>query len=182
MGGFRVLPSGDVLRANGLFSPDGGPSINLIHPGGQPAWDLYFPPDYYNYRAACFTPPWPVNRPEIQCEPFGNGLRLFLTQSYPNYLWTTGETTPSIVVQDTGRYQVYVPQGIGRLGSREFHLATLNGQCPPVSTPEASLPHRPPARLLRTVDLMGREVMEKRSGQVYVEVYSDGKRRKIVRE
>ena len=181
MGGFRILPTGDVLRANGWFEPTGAPNISLIHPGGQPAVDIYFPADHFSYRAQCFSPSWQISRPQIQCEPFGNGLRLYLNQMYSDYLWSTGETTASIVVQDTGRYQVFLPMGEGRLGSQEFHIADLNGQCPAVSTPEASEPTHRPGKLLRIIDLLGREVKEIQKGQVYIEIYDDGRRVKGLR-
>lgn len=180
MGGFRVLPNGDVLRANGWFTPAGPPNISLIHANGQAALDLHFPQNYYCYRAQCFSPTWAINRPSIQCEPFGNGLRLYLDQSYPDYLWTTGETSASIVVQDTGRYQVFVPQGIGRMGSFEFHVPILNGSCPVVGTSSLSDPHRPKAKLIRTIDLLGREVRQRESNKIYIEVYSDGHTRKVI--
>jgi hypothetical protein len=182
MGGFRVLSNGDVLRSNGNSAHTYTDNVSLIHADGSPAIDINYSGAYWSYRAQCHSPSWRLPRPAIQCIPEGNGLRLSLDSAYSSYLWTTGATTPSILVTDTGRYQVFVPYGIGQMGSFVFQVDELNGQCPAVSSTEPQMGRPRPAKLIRTTDLLGREVRRPERGQVYIEVYSNGRVRKVVQQ
>ncbi|MEM6271820.1 MAG: arylsulfotransferase family protein [Bacteroidota bacterium] len=180
MGGFRVLPGGDVLRSHGHNTQINGPRIVREHSDGSPAWEIYYDSSHWTYRAQCHTPTWRLPRPAIQCLPQGNALQLSVDASYGDFLWSDGATTATITVTDTGRYQVFVPYGRGRMGSEVLHVTSLNGQCPAVSRPEPQVGSPRPATRVRTVDLLGREVVQRRRGRVYVEIYSDGTARKVM--
>ncbi|HRX95977.1 MAG TPA: T9SS type A sorting domain-containing protein, partial [Bacteroidales bacterium] len=48
---------------------------------------------------------------------------------YEFYEWNTGAQTQSIVVEDTGTYQVWVNQGIGYMSSKPFYVDDLENVC-----------------------------------------------------
>ncbi len=64
------------------------------------------------------------NTNTVLCE--GQSLTLALTQSFDTYAWSTGETTPTIVVDESGTYTVRVTEAGGCEGINGIDV-TVNG-------------------------------------------------------
>ena len=66
----------------------------------------------------------------------GDSLALALAESYAGYLWSTGETTPSITVRDGGAYRVTVTNAAGCVGqSEQLVIAVHTVDTPRISGP-----------------------------------------------
>lgn len=179
MGSFRELSNGDGIVSWGTEAPESKPNLSYYHRNGQKVCDMYLELDQHAYRGVCEPLPFALYRPEITCDRQNNNLVLQASGSYPRYLWSTGDTVPIIVVPDTGYYQLYVPLGMGMVGSNVFHVTNLAGNCPSTEMPEP-LEAVKPQYLEGVFDLLGRPVLERQAGQIYIERYRDGRSRKVV--
>ncbi|MEM1000051.1 MAG: aryl-sulfate sulfotransferase [Bacteroidota bacterium] len=179
LGSFRILPNGNRLINFGSFNPQDQAQIALVGPDSSLIMEMDFQDTYWTYRAQCMEFPFVIERPEISCEVQNNQIVLTAQGSHPDYLWSTGDSGPSITLTDTGSYQVFVPLGIGMVGSVPIHITDLSATCPAVSTPEARQPVRR-RKLMATYDMLGRPITQRRSGELYIELYDDGSTRKIL--
>ncbi len=179
MGSFRVLANGDGLVSWGTTAPNGRPNLSYYHGNGQKVCDIVLQDNHKCYRAVCDELPFAITRPEIVCDRQNNQLVLQATGSYPSQLWSTGSTSQLLVVQDTGYYQLYVPLGMGFVGSNVFHITDLEANCPSTPAADPSDAARP-AVLLETYDLLGRPASTRVAGQIYIERYRDGRSRKVI--
>lgn len=178
MGSFRVLPNGDGLVNFGAFSPPQPRNIAYVRADSSKVLDIDLQDSYWTYRAQCFDLPFDLDRPRLVCEEIAGQLQLSIAGTHSSYRWRNGATTPTVTVTDTGYYQVFVPRGIGMVGSNVLHITNLNATCQSVSQPEVSVGTRPP-RLIGTYDLLGRPVLHRRPGELYIERYDNGASRKI---
>jgi hypothetical protein len=180
MGSYRQLPNGDGLVAWGLAVPQDQPELSYYHPNGTKVWDLYLENQHHVYRAVCGALPFPLTRPQITCDRPNDVLTLQAVGNHASYLWSTGATTAAITVTDTGDYQLYVPLGMGYVGSNVLHITDVDADCPSTASADvqAGVPRDNP--LVETTDVLGRVVTERIAGQVYVERYRDGRCRKVV--
>lgn len=179
MGSFRELSNGDGLVCWGQVFPEAMPNVSYFHADGRKVCDWKFEDPHLAYRVMCGELPWTLERPEIYCTQQNSTLTLHIQGSHPSVLWSTGDTTQSIQVSDTGYYQAYVPLGGGHVGSNVIRVRNLNGACPSTPIVDPAISGRPP-RLVATYDLMGRVVIDREPGHVYVERYDNGLSRKIV--
>lgn len=66
----------------------------------------------------------------------GDSVTLSLGQAYEGYLWSTGETTPSITVRESGAYSVTVTNTSGCEGQSELSVITIDSvEAPRISGP-----------------------------------------------
>jgi hypothetical protein len=179
MGSYRILGNGDGLVSWGTVGPEDRPNLTYYHPNGHKVCDIRLHDQHHCYRAECGELPFEIVRPQITCDRQNDQLVLQAVGSYSSYLWSTGSTSPILVVPDTGFYQLYVPLGMGNVGSNVFYVSDLDAECPSTSAPEPIEGARP-TQVIMTFDLLGRPVQEKQAGNIYIERYRDGRSRKIV--
>lgn len=96
--------------------------------------ELDWPQDYFAYRVFKRTPSWDLERirPIITCDTLPNGdVLLTATADYDSYYWSTGETTQSITVNQTGEYYVMAQynDNKGYFGSRLKKITDLSAPC-----------------------------------------------------
>jgi hypothetical protein len=163
----KVIDFGRVQR------PD--PSIVVTDELNQIQALVYFKDSIMSYRVQPFLPKFSFTRPSVSCLDSAGSSYLIAESGHSSYLWSTGETTQTIQPLIDSVYQVWVPQGIGKVSSPPVHFN--NASCSPVSVNEINTS---PPTLIRTVDLLGRVVGRKKSGQVYINIYSDGSVKKII--
>lgn len=179
-GSYQVLPNGDALVNFGAYNPHVDPNVVYVKADSSVVLEMKFEDLYWTYRAQCLPIPFVIERPEVICTEQNGVLTLSAAQSHPNYLWTTDATTASITVMDTGKYQLFVPRGLGMMGSEVFRVSDLSGGCTAVNAVEAATASPRPGKLLEVYDLLGRPVSNRKKGELYFEVYSDGKVRKVI--
>lgn len=178
MGNFDIRPNGDVLINWGEFTPNSEPNLSFFKADSSKTMEMKFQDTYWTYRAVCADLPWTLLRPTITCMDSAGAAWLVAPQGHGDYLWSTGDTGRAIVPQGPGSYQVFVPRGIGRIGSPVFHFDGSATSCSPaVATPEPTTGQRP-EHLVATYDLMGRPVRQVVPGRIYFEVYDSGRVRK----
>lgn len=152
------------------------PSAEVVDLSGNVLTRVEFLDSVVNYRGTIFEPTIVYPRPVISCYVDNGDLHLVAPLGHSQYLWSDGQTGQDIVVTLGETYQVFVPYGVGMLGSEPV-LADVNCL---ISGIEVDL-QTENAVLIRVVDLLGREVNQRKSGQVYLEIYSNGNVRKVVR-
>jgi len=175
MGGFRKLTNGHQIVGWGNTSRP-NPSITLIDEFNNIAADFFFEDTIITYRAFFQELENLPSRPTITCS--FDGTNDILTASPSNfYMWSNGETTPSIIVSDTGTYQVWVDQGMGMLGSAPYFVDNLQNHCIVSSISENLFIEK--KTIISYYDFLGREIKTPRAGELYIVRYSDGSFEKV---
>lgn len=177
MGSFRVQDNGDAVIGWGAGEPQPYMDVSYVRADSSPVMDLQLGAKADTYRAICGDLPFTFYRPEIVCNPVGPRMELSVLGNHASYQWSTGETTPTITISDTGSYQVFVPYGIGFSGSKSFRLEDPANPCLIAGIGQELRQRR---ECIGMWDLLGREVVRMRPGQVYVLRYSDGSCERVV--
>jgi Arylsulfotransferase (ASST)/Secretion system C-terminal sorting domain len=94
--------------------------------------------DFISYRVMKYELPWELPRPEITCNA-GSGT-LVATPGYTRYWWSSGDSGQSILPADTGFYQVWADQGMGRISSDWVHVSDVSDPCSEISIDEVIIP------------------------------------------
>ncbi len=179
MGSYRRLADGSGIVGFGRVFSDDEPVVSLIAADDSKVFDIRFLDSSSTFRAICTDLPWSLSRPRLDCQVVSGQVVLGVDEQHLTYEWTTGEHTATIVVADTGWYQAFVPRGIGMMSTPPVHITDLNNGC--LALPSAPWqPTLPRHQLLGRYDLMGRNVDQLQTGQIYIERYSDGRSRKLV--
>jgi len=103
-----------------IFRPS--PSISLINEKKETIFNLYFADSVVNYRAQIADIKDQFARPKIKAKKKKGYTELSTPKRQSQYLWSNGETTRRIRVREKGSYQVWIPKGIGMIGSQPYHL------------------------------------------------------------
>lgn len=161
----RIVGYGFVLR----------PNPNFVHydVNDNVLSELFFEDSVLVYRSLSAEIPINFNEPIINCFNNAGAAVLVAPSGYSKYEWSTGENTQSIVVSDTGIYQVWVNKGIGMLGSVPFYINNINNPCNPVGIDDIDQV-REEKEILYVYDLVGRKINYPKIAQLYVVKYSDG--------
>ena len=115
----------------------------VVKPDKSEVLEFSYPVGYISYRAFNYlTLPWKLNRPTIDCQNTGSGYYLVAEPGHPEYRWSTGETTPSILVSDTGEYWVFVPYGAGYLSSERIKVTDILNPCLYLPAPSREEPDK----------------------------------------
>lgn len=174
MGNYSKIDGYDVINYGAVFRPS--PNIVIYDNLKNVAAAYYFKDSSITYRATPFHLDFTLPRPVISCVDSSGTLYLKAPAGYPTYEWSNGETTQIILPVLGETYQVYVPYGVGNLGSIPHGY---DGTCfSNVEIDELSSTAQE-VKLLRTVDMLGRTVSERRSGVVYIEIYSNGTTKRV---
>jgi len=155
------------------YRPD--PSIVVADELNQIQALVFFQDTVMSYRAQPFKPKFSFDRPSVSCLDSIGSTFLIAESGHSSYLWSTGETTQSIEPQSDTSYQVWVPQGIGKISSEPIHFNSA--YCTSIGINE--LVNAKPFHI-KTIDLLGREVKKKEFGQIYIDLYSDGSIKKSI--
>jgi hypothetical protein len=117
-----------------------------------------------------------VQRPIITCTSTNGIITLSAPPGNAIYAWSTGETTASIQVQESGVYQAWVKHGTGMLGSEPYVIQDLNMACGLSSVLETA---KESQTVVGYYDLLGREVAApvypNTGRRIYVVRYADGR-------
>lgn len=177
MGNFQRFPNGGGLISWGAGGGGLLHNFYIVNNDSTLQTTFRLSAQYLTYRVRCYDLPFTVERPTISCSSVPGGAMLTVDGNPSDVLWSTGETTSSIMVMDTGSYQVFVAKGIGRLASRPLRIVDVNNPCIPLGiTPP--IPVKPVE--LGIWDVLGRPVAVPESGQLYLRRYSDGSAEKFI--
>jgi hypothetical protein len=180
MGSFRYFPDNKGLVNLGVISPSIEPVVTYYAADSTKIFDLQTSDDTYaTYRAQCMDLPFDLNRPAIHCFMQSGQAHLGVDGVHGEYEWTNGEVSPSILVTDTGRYQVFVPYGIGMISSPPVYITDVQNACASVPVDPKLTTQRPSAILIGRYDLLGKPANSLQAHQILIERYSDGTFRKI---
>ena len=129
IGSNRRQSNGNTLIDwGGAFPLSESITITEVDEAGNVVMELDFADDLFvTYRTIKEVLPFELPRPEINCN--GETNTLSAPDGYEFYEWNTGAQTQSIVVEDTGIYQVWVNQGIGYISSETFYVDGLENVC-----------------------------------------------------
>lgn len=177
MGSFQALPNGEGLVCWGVSAPTPPINFSYMLDDSTPQMEFKYTENYKTYRARGFDLPFQFDRPFISCDAGPNGATLTVNGNPTTAKWSDGSVGTSIMVTDTGWYSVFVPKGIGWAVSKPVHIADLASPCLAVGIDEELVPAR---KLLGTWDLLGRPVVQFRSGQIYLRRYTDGSSEKLM--
>ncbi len=129
-GNAQRLANGNTLISYGDLYPE-NVVFNVVDSAGRKIFELSFPDTLITYRTFNYPSlPWMLNRPSISC--VGDSIQYVLQadSGYSSYLWSTGDSTQSIVVNDTGNYYVFVPYGEGGfIASENYHVTDTVNPC-----------------------------------------------------
>jgi hypothetical protein len=129
VGSHQVLSNGNHLIDFGSI-PDGFPFFVLVKPDKSVVMEISYSGAYTSYRAFNYdTLPWTLNRPTVDCYKSGSDYFLNAEPGHAQYLWSTGATSQSIQIVDTGEYWVFVPYGEGHVSSRHIVVSDLSNVC-----------------------------------------------------
>ena len=178
LGSYRQLENGyEIIGWGNTRRPE--PSVTLIDSNKDIAADIFFADTIVTYRAFFQEFELSMNQPEISCSDDGVTLSLSAPPGHNFYLWSTGETSETINVADTGVYVVWVDQGIGMLGSAPYHITDIETHCSQVGIDEQQIPNS--VKSLGYYDLLGRKLIHIPTGEIYLENFSNGKSIKRIR-
>lgn len=129
IGSTRRQSNGNTLIDwGGTFPLSESVTITEVDEAGNLVMELDFADDLFvTYRAIKEVLPFELPRPELSCD--GETNTLSAPDGYEFYEWNTGAQTQSIVVEDTGKYQVWVNLGIGYVCSQPFYVNDLTNVC-----------------------------------------------------
>lgn len=176
MGSYQVLTTGEQLLGYGrIMRPE--PSATLADASGNVLGEFYLADSVVSYRFLHFDLNLPV-RPQLFCNEINGTLVLEVEGSHNNILWSTGETTQSIVISQSGTYQAWVDQGIGMLGSEPFVFDAFNPNNCSVGIDEIPQPEG----AFTLFDVLGKEINYPQSNTLYLKVYENGSIQKVVFE
>jgi hypothetical protein len=129
VGCHQALPNGNHLVDFGAI-PDGFPWFVLVKPDKSVVMEISYSGSYTSYRAFNYDSlPWALIQPLVDCYMSGDDYFLEAEPSHSQYLWSTGATSQSIQVTDTGEYWVYVPYGEGNVSSRHIVVSDMSNPC-----------------------------------------------------
>lgn len=178
MGNYQRLPNGDGLICWGLGNITPYDHVTEVGRDSSFHYKLRIASQYITYRATCHELPFEMNRPVIECNLIAGMVELSVNGTHDHYQWSTGDTSSTIIISDTGSYQVFVPYGMGWAGSEPLRL-TFDGAhpCMPTSI-EPPLTQKPQSMGLW--DLLGRPVAHPVPGRLYIRRFEDGSSQKIM--
>lgn len=173
MGSYRIYDGNSIVNYGFINRPS--PSIIGFDQNDIKNFEISFQDSVMNYRAIPFELDFTLPRPEISCLDSNGLVYLKAPNGFTNYEWSNGDLSQTTLPVVGETYQVYVPYGVGFLASLPF---SYNGICD-LQIEENQVTTE--KTLLRTIDLLGRDVKHQESGVVYISVYSDGSTQKTLK-
>ncbi len=129
-GNHQYIGNGNHLVDFGFASDGVFPWMVVVKPDKSKILEIRLPYGYISYRAFNYlTLPWHLNRPNVACQKIGSEYYLVAEPGQTEYRWSTGDTTSSILITDTGEYWVFVPYGSGYLSSEHIIITDIMNPC-----------------------------------------------------
>jgi len=135
--------------------------------------ELFLKDSVISYRARMASLSF-INAPSINCSNSGGQAILTAPAGYSKYEWSTGETTESIIVSDTGTYQVWVNYGVGMLGSEPIFISNIQNPCGTVGIKTMNKTLNDRKQIRYVYDLLGRIIKNPKIGHLYILQYVNG--------
>lgn len=104
-----------LLNYGFLFNPF--PNLTLANEKKEIISQIILEDSVMNYRAELADIQALILRPQVKFQKRKGSVKLIAPDNCSSYLWSTGETSRSIVVRKSGVFQVWTPFGIGMAGS-----------------------------------------------------------------
>mgnify|MGYP000022825515 CR=1 FL=1 len=124
MGNAQWLNEDAILVAWGyVFRPN--PTMSIVNRAGDLLTALYLEDTYMSYRVAAANFSFDLPRPYLTTAEVEGGVEISAPEGYSEYVWSTGDTTSSIIVTAPGIYQAWVPHGIGLVGSYPVEVSEI---------------------------------------------------------
>lgn len=163
--GFVYRPSPSMLHYDSNF--------NLVS-------ELYFRDSVMSYRGfyfennlMSFLPPQPV----VNCyDTTVLAKKLVAPSGYNKYKWSTGDTTQTILVYQSGEYQVWMNYGDGMLGSKPI-VVDINSSCNSVGVSEIN---RSSDKIIAIYNILGKKIEKAIPNQVNIYQYESGQVKKVI--
>jgi len=114
---------GNVLRPE--------PTFSLVNHSGDILTRLHYEDSFVSYRIQGYELPFELPRPQLTYNFSNDSIVIIAPSGHAEYVWSTGETTSSITVPMNGVYQVWVPHGIGMIGSYPLDASVIVGNNEP---------------------------------------------------
>lgn len=135
-GNHQYIENGNHLVDFGFTNGGAFPWMVVVNPDKSKILAINSPDGYISYRAFNYlTLPWQLNRPNVTCQKIGSEYYLVAEPGQTEYRWSTGDTTSSILIADTGEYWVFVPYGSGYLSSEHIIITDILNPCLFTDTP-----------------------------------------------
>lgn len=180
MGSFHVLPDGTALMNLGEVLNSQDPVVWHYAADSSEILRIQILGGYMTYRARCLELPFVLHRPRLNCTSQSGQVTLGVEGIHSSYEWTNGASTPTITLTDTGRYQVFVPHGIGMVSSPPLHITNLQHACELVPIDPMTVGQDRAPTLIGRYNLLGQPVHAEAPYEIVIEHYSDGSTRKTV--
>lgn len=146
------------------------PTFSLVAANGDNLLNFYLGDSLLAYRTHALELDFHFPRQNLACS-VSNGQVVLTSPNASSYLWSTGDTTQSIVVTNTGEYICWTPYGIGFLASKLFKVTDLSNPCGVNSLNELSFSK---GEVLFIYDLNGRQISYPINHGLYLLVYENG--------
>lgn len=159
---YHLINFGFVRRPN--------PSFILTNENEDVLSEFYFKDSVLIYRAYYYPENLNLFRPQITCNNTGTSILLSAPFGYNSYVWSTGDTTQSITVNNPGIFQVWVNYGVGMAGSLPFEITDMN-VC---SANIIESNNQDELYLINVYDMLGRKIIEPEKGKFSIFQYSNG--------
>jgi hypothetical protein len=173
MGNHQITPEhGHLVNYGRVFRPS--PSIVFIDSSSQPISEIIFRDTVISYRSYFYQIPFTVEQEAITCERSGTDILLTAPNGYSKYLWSTGDSTQSILISTAGTYQVWMNYGVGMLGSLPLTINNVAEDCSGAAIEEPSTVIKDD-KLIGIYDLMGRQIADPVDGNIYILQYKNSK-------
>jgi len=128
-GNHQYIENGNHLVDYGNTN-SGFPWMVVVKPDKTKVLEINSPEGQFSYRAFNYIPlPWQLHQPEVDCQKMGANYYLIAEEGHPEYHWSTGDTTSSIQIADTGEYFVFVPYGTGFISSEHIYVTDITNPC-----------------------------------------------------
>jgi hypothetical protein len=144
----------------------------LVNDLGNLLTEINLADSVQTYRTRLALPAQPIPRPQVSCSTNFTDVFLSAPSGHQKYVWSTGDTTATIQITQTGVYQVWVNYGCGMVGSRPFFVDDINNVCNAAAVPENDL--QVANEKYQFFDLLGRQVLPDRDG-IYLQRDRSGK-------
>jgi len=177
MGNFQNMTNGDRLIGYGMLNRP-HPSFVVVDAADTKIAELFLKDSIVSYRALKTNLPQSIKQPTAICH-YQNGVLVLEAPLSNNYEWSTGDTTRSIVVNQTGEYQFYIPRGIGKVGSEIIRVSSISGYCNSTSLSENSRYYFDD-KVIKQIDLLGRELLKPKRNQIVIHIYESGRVEKVI--
>lgn len=178
MGNYKRDSLGTQLIGYGLVNRP-SPTAIMLDPNDTVIAQLSFFDTTVCYRVDFAQLKFRIVRPTISCAVEAGGIRLTAPSGLLNYAWSTGAVTQSILINQPGDYQVWVPQGIGMVGSEPIKVDDISTFCSVTSLIKSNVSPTED-RLVKVLDLNGREVSQPKENQLLIYWYESGKAKKVL--